>query len=363
MFIPGAGFISAIVSIYDTIMVFVQKISKIIAVVKSFVDSIVDIANGAIDGAAKRVETTLAGLLSLAISFFAGFIGLGDVVKPVMDVIHKVQAVIDKAIDSLIDWIVKTAKSLFAKVFGKKDEPDTRTDAQKLADVDSAVSAAEGAMAKDGATPDSIQKDLAAIKSKYKLTSIELVKDTTDETSETDHVEVTINPGKKSNKQKITKVATSNYEVEWTRDDKGRAISAKATLKKVFSGAARSSAEVSAQGKAAALGKSDDVGGHIIGHRFVKDQGIINMFPQNVKFNNSAWKIMENEWAAAIRAGNHVIVNIGFSGKDPNRPDKISVAYEFVDVDGLSKHTFSKTFTNDAAQTMNRLSTEAIEAL
>jgi len=115
MFIPGAGFISAIVSIYDTIMVFVQKISKIIAVVKSFVDSIVDIANGAIDGAAKRVETTLAGLLSLAISFFAGFVGLGDVVKPVMDVIHKVQAVIDKAIDSLIDWIVKTAKSLFAK--------------------------------------------------------------------------------------------------------------------------------------------------------------------------------------------------------------------------------------------------------
>src|SRR6185437_2891010 len=115
MFIPGAGFISAIVSIYDTIMVFVQKISKIIQVVKSFVDSIVDIASGAIGGAAKRVETTLAGLLSLAISFFAGFVGLGDVVKPVMDVIHKVQAVIDKAIDSLIDWIVKAAKSLFQK--------------------------------------------------------------------------------------------------------------------------------------------------------------------------------------------------------------------------------------------------------
>jgi len=30
MFIPGAGFIPAIISIYDTVMVFVQKISKII---------------------------------------------------------------------------------------------------------------------------------------------------------------------------------------------------------------------------------------------------------------------------------------------------------------------------------------------
>src|SRR5262249_20859784 len=33
MFIPGAGFISAILSIYDTVMVFVNKISKIIQVV------------------------------------------------------------------------------------------------------------------------------------------------------------------------------------------------------------------------------------------------------------------------------------------------------------------------------------------
>ena len=48
MFIPGAGFISAILSIYDTIMVFVQKISKIIQVVIGFIDSIVAIAAGKI---------------------------------------------------------------------------------------------------------------------------------------------------------------------------------------------------------------------------------------------------------------------------------------------------------------------------
>ena len=76
MFIPGAGFISAILSIYDTIMVFVNKISKIIQVVTGFIDSIVAIASGAIGAAAKRVENSLAGLLSLAISFLAGFVGL-----------------------------------------------------------------------------------------------------------------------------------------------------------------------------------------------------------------------------------------------------------------------------------------------
>jgi hypothetical protein len=204
MFIPGAGFISAIVSIYDTIMVFVQKISKIIAVVKSFVDSIVDIANGAIDGAAKRVETTLAGLLSLAISFFAGFVGLGDVVKPVLEVIHKVQAVIDKAIDSLIDWIVKTAKSLFAKAFGK-DKPDDRTDAQKLADLNAAIAAAETLLSSSNADEEDIRKKLPAIQSKYKLTSLELVVDKDEQDEDSVHIEGKVNPGKNSNQKKVKK--------------------------------------------------------------------------------------------------------------------------------------------------------------
>src|SRR5262245_65428496 len=76
MFIPGAGFISAIISIYDTIMVFVNKIKQIIAVVTSFIDSIVAIAAGQIGPAAARVENALAGVLSLAINFLARCQGL-----------------------------------------------------------------------------------------------------------------------------------------------------------------------------------------------------------------------------------------------------------------------------------------------
>jgi hypothetical protein len=123
MFIPGAGFISAIVSIYDTVMVFVNKISKIIQVVTGFINSISAIASGAIGAAASRVENTLAGLLSLAINFLAGFAGLGKVSDKVMGVINtKARTPVDKAIDWLIKWIVTMAKKLFAKVFGKDGE-------------------------------------------------------------------------------------------------------------------------------------------------------------------------------------------------------------------------------------------------
>lgn len=115
MFIPGAGFISAILSIYDTIMVFVNKIKQIVQVVTGFIDSLVAIAAGQIGAAASRVEKSLAGVLSLAINFLAGFAGLGKVADKVMGVIQKIRAPVDKALDWLVDWIVKAAKTLFAK--------------------------------------------------------------------------------------------------------------------------------------------------------------------------------------------------------------------------------------------------------
>ena len=122
MFIPGAGFISAIISIYDTIMVFVEKISKIIQVVTAFINSIVAIAAGNIGAAAAKVESILGGLLSLAISFLAGFVGLGKVTSKIMDVVKKVRATVDKAIETAVNWIIGKAKSLFSFLFGKGKE-------------------------------------------------------------------------------------------------------------------------------------------------------------------------------------------------------------------------------------------------
>jgi hypothetical protein len=204
MFIPGAGFISAIISIYDTIKVFIEKLAKMIAVVKSFVDSIVAIAAGQIEGAAKRVESALAGLLSLAISFLAGFIGLGNISSKIMGVIEKVRAAVDKALDTAIGWLVGKAKSLFAKLFGKdkdkeKDKekdtkPDTRTDQQKQDDLTRGMAEAQELMQKKEFTAKDVQQHLPGIKAKYKMTALDLVVDSTAGAKETCHVHGEINP-------------------------------------------------------------------------------------------------------------------------------------------------------------------------
>jgi hypothetical protein len=116
MFIPGAGFIPAILSIYDTVMVFVNKISQLVSVVRGFVDSIVAIAAGNIGAAAQRVEQSLATGLALAINFLAGFAGLGKVADKVMAVFAKLRAPIDKALDFVVGWIAKAAKGVVGKV-------------------------------------------------------------------------------------------------------------------------------------------------------------------------------------------------------------------------------------------------------
>jgi Domain of unknown function (DUF4157) len=195
LLVPGGAFIQAIISIYDTIMVFIAKLSKIIQVAMAFLDSMMAIANGAIGGAAAKVESVLAGLLSLAISFLAGFLGLGKIADKVMNIINtKVRAPVDKALDYLINWIVTTAKKLFAALFGKKEKPDERTDAQKKADLQKAMAEAAAVQATPNIAEDQIKAKLLPIKTKYKMVSLELVVSKKTEEQEFVHVEGVINP-------------------------------------------------------------------------------------------------------------------------------------------------------------------------
>ena len=186
MFIPGVGFIPAIVSIYQTIQTFMQQLAKIAQVIKGFIDSIVVIAAGNIGAAAGRVESILAGLLSLAISFLAGAFGLGKVSDKVRGIINKIRAKIDKAIDAALAWIVAKAKALFAKAFSK-DKTDDRTPEQKGRDKLAAIADAEKAVPAKGFDEAAMRKQLGAIKSRYKLLTLNLVVDSKTERTEAIH--------------------------------------------------------------------------------------------------------------------------------------------------------------------------------
>jgi hypothetical protein len=173
LLVPGGAFIQAIISIYDTVMVFIAKLKKIIQVAMAFLDSMMAIANGVIGAAAAKVESTLAGLLVLAISFLAGFLGLNKIADKVMDIINtKVRAPVDKAIDFVINWIVTTAKNLFKALFGKKDksaQPDTRTPEEKQRALQEGIAAALAIATRRGTTREAVERALPPIAQRLQL--------------------------------------------------------------------------------------------------------------------------------------------------------------------------------------------------
>jgi hypothetical protein len=174
MFIPGAGFVAALVSIYGTIKSFMEQLGKVAAAVMAFVDSIVAIAEGQIAGAAKKVESALAGVLAIAIGLLAGFLNLGNVTAKVMAVVKKVQTAVDKALDKAIAWIINKAKALFGKLFGGKD----LSPAEAQNKLDSGLAAGKAAVAAFAGKRVGgmvLKPLLAAIRLRFGLTSLEPV--------------------------------------------------------------------------------------------------------------------------------------------------------------------------------------------
>ncbi|TRW16770.1 DNA/RNA non-specific endonuclease [Glacieibacterium frigidum] len=152
--------------------------------------------------------------------------------------------------------------------------------------------------------------------------------------------------------------------VTWQVDAVGRPTRAEATLTEVVpAGTKRAAPETQAQDAVRALGNTGDDAGHIIGHRFMPDQGSVNMFPQELNFNRGAYKTMENEWAGWIDAGGTVKVKVDLTGGTANRPDKVAVSYEVFDDAGKLIYTKAQRFTNAADQSFNRVASDDIQRL
>ncbi|MBS1130155.1 MAG: hypothetical protein H6R16_1157 [Proteobacteria bacterium] len=107
---PAGAFIQAIIAIYNTVMFFVERLRQIAQVAAAFIDSIAAIAGGVIAAAANRVEQTMAGLLTLVISFLARLVGLGRVSDAVTNIINRIRAPIDRALDRVVAWIVNLGR-------------------------------------------------------------------------------------------------------------------------------------------------------------------------------------------------------------------------------------------------------------
>lgn len=143
---------------------------------------------------------------------------------------------------------------------------------------------------------------------------------------------------------------------EWTLNAAGEPTRVTATLRELQpAGTPRGKAELDAQDSVRGRGKADDDAGHVIGHRFLGDQGTRNMFPQNFNFNRSAYKKLENEWADWIGHGGTVKVNVELIGGKAGRPDQVGVSYEVFNDAGRRVFDNQELFANAAGQVFDRV--------
>lgn len=158
-------------------------------------------------------------------------------------------------------------------------------------------------------------------------------------------------------------VETENFSATWHLDGEGQLKVADAYITDLTHGKKRSSTEsgltsavsreggngrtaeakiTNAKGNAVYdLTRVDD-GGHGIGHRFFGDMGLANLFPQNARFNQQDFRMLEDDVASWLEAGAEVRYRVAV-GDNPSfnasartengwgadhRPDKVYVEYQ-----------------------------------
>ena len=109
---PASAFIKACKMIYDVIMFFVERGSQIMELVNAVLNSVSEIASGAIDKAAGMVEKALGKAIPVAISFLASLLGLGGIAGKIRGVIEKIQKPVGSLIDKVVGGALKVAKKL-----------------------------------------------------------------------------------------------------------------------------------------------------------------------------------------------------------------------------------------------------------
>ena len=118
--------VNSILLVYDTIRSATEYMARILAIVDDFLTSVLEIAAGALGGAAQKIEKGLAAAVPVAIGFLANILRLGKLSAKVRVAITKLQDWVEKGVEKLIRAAVKAGGAILqglGKLLGFRDLP------------------------------------------------------------------------------------------------------------------------------------------------------------------------------------------------------------------------------------------------
>lgn len=108
-------------ALYKAIQSFIKYLARLLEIVNSFVEGIIEICAGNIAVAANFLERSLANGIPVVIGFLANQVGL-DLSGRIKDVLATVREKVDKGLDFLIDKLVGFVEKLVEKAKSAKDK-------------------------------------------------------------------------------------------------------------------------------------------------------------------------------------------------------------------------------------------------
>lgn len=116
---PVGAIIRVVLAIYKLIVTFIERFDQIKAVAESIFNSVGAIAKGQVKTAANFIEETIGRSVPVVISFVAALIPISGITKKIKNVIDRLRKPVDKAMNKLLDFMMKKAKKLFSKLIAK----------------------------------------------------------------------------------------------------------------------------------------------------------------------------------------------------------------------------------------------------
>ncbi|MEE8576317.1 MAG: DUF4157 domain-containing protein, partial [candidate division Zixibacteria bacterium] len=107
---PASAILRAIKLLYNLVMWLVNNFERIVGFIESIYNSISELAAGKIAKAANFIEASLARTVPVVIGFMASLLNIGGITKTIKNIITTIRKPINKALDKVIDWLVKLGK-------------------------------------------------------------------------------------------------------------------------------------------------------------------------------------------------------------------------------------------------------------
>ncbi|HEV8561817.1 MAG TPA: hypothetical protein VGR06_36305 [Actinophytocola sp.] len=115
---PASAFVKACKMIVDIVTFIVERGAQIIQFVNSVLDAIIAIAGGGTGGVGALIENALSRSIPVLIGALAAILGIGGIADKVKKFIQSLAKPVMKAVDWVVDKVVKLGKSIWAKLKG-----------------------------------------------------------------------------------------------------------------------------------------------------------------------------------------------------------------------------------------------------